>query len=139
MNTPLDHLQICMKPPTRAAKILLTKPTKATHPFLFLKGNICERTGSMIPTRESIFTARPKLRSNEELWEIFNITALNFLSRGSIILKLKELFKNLIGNEDFSTINDILSVPDMFIKVKKGSKKYREILIEKTKTIYAPK
>ena len=87
----------------------------------------------MLTTRESTFTTRPTLGSNEieELWEILKITELNFVSGGSIISKLKELFKTLVGNEDFSKVDDIISVPDMFSKVKKGSKKYREILLRK--------
>ena len=87
MNMPLDQLPLLKKPPSRAGKILLTKPTKATHSFLFQNGKICELTGSMITTPESTFTASPTLRSNEELCEILNISDLNFISRGSIILK----------------------------------------------------
>ena len=44
-----------------------------------------------------------------------------------------------MANEDFSKIDDITSVPVMFSKVKKGSKKYREILIGKTEANSAPK
>ena len=91
MNTPVDHLPIFKKPPTRPGKILLTKTTKATHSFLFLNGKICELTGSMLTTRESEFTASPTMRSNEELEEILKITELNYLRE----LVQKKNFKNL--------------------------------------------
>ena len=48
MNTPLDQL-------------------KATHPFLYKKGKICELTGSMLTTPGSTYTANPVLKSNQEL------------------------------------------------------------------------
>ena len=56
-----------------------------------------------------------------------------------IIINLKKLFKNLIENEDFSKKEDLISVPDMFSKVKKGSQKYREILLGNKEVKSAPK
>ena len=50
MNTPLDKLAISKKPPTRTGKILLTKPLKETHSFLFKNGKISEITGSTLTT-----------------------------------------------------------------------------------------
>ena len=44
-----------------------------------------------------------------------------------------------MANEDFSKIDDITSVPVMFSKVKKGSQKYRDILIGTTDAKSAPK
>ena len=59
MNTPMDQLPLLRKPPTRAGKIELSKPMKATHSFLFKKGKICEVTGSMLTTPESHINRGP--------------------------------------------------------------------------------
>ena len=45
MNTPLDQLKLIKRPATRTKKEEWSKPMKATHPFLYKKGKICELTG----------------------------------------------------------------------------------------------
>ena len=117
MKTPLDQLALIHKPPTRIGKIDRSKPTKATHYFLFKKGKICEVTGSMLTTPESKYTQRPMLKSNQELWEILYITNLHFLRKAEIISQLKKLYKNLIEHHDFSKKEDPESLPSMFKKV----------------------
>ena len=64
MNTPLDQLEIIEQTPaTRTAKAKMAKPTKTTHPFLFKKNKICEITGSMLTTSDSLYTNQPKLKT----------------------------------------------------------------------------
>ena len=61
MNTPLDQLELIeQRPATRTS----------THPFLFKKDKICEITGAMMTTNDSLHTDQPKLKSGTEIWTI---------------------------------------------------------------------
>ena len=102
------------KPATRTRKEAWSKPTKATHPFLYKKGKICEITGSMITTSASTYTENPILKSSQELWEILEITDLHFLRKAEILSQLKKLFKTLTENHDFSEKEDPESLPKLF-------------------------
>ena len=64
MNTPLDQLELIeQRPATRTSKAKMAKPTKTTHPFLFKKDKICEITGAMMTTNDSLHTDQPKLKT----------------------------------------------------------------------------
>jgi hypothetical protein len=139
MNTPLDQLKLIKRPATRTRKEEWSKPTKATHPFLYKKGKICELTGRMITTSESTYTANPVLKSNMELWEILGINNLHFLRKAEILHQLRKLFNNLIEGKNFSKKREPESLPILFSKVKKGSQKYRELLLLSKNTPSAPK
>ena len=102
INTPLDQLALIKRPATRTRKEEWSKHTRTTHPFLFKKGKICEVTGTILTTPDTINSNTPKLKSNQEIWEILGITNLHFLRKAEITNKLKKLFKALIENLDFS-------------------------------------
>merc|ERR1711940_445930 len=107
--------------------------------FLFKKGKICELTGTMLTTPESTYTANPVLKSNQELWDTLGISNLHFLRKANILHQLRKLFNNLIEGQDFSRKREPESLPIMFSKVKKGSQKYRELLLLSKNTPSAPK
>ena len=93
----------------------------------------------MIITSASTYTENPILKSSQELWEILEITDLHFLRKAEILSQLKKLFKTLTENHDFSEKEDPESLPKLFENVKKGSQKYRELLLMNKETISAPK
>ena len=120
MHTPLDQLDlIVQRPATRARKAEIAKHMRTTHPFLFKKGKICEITGALLGTPESINSNHPKLKTAQEFWEVLGVTNLHFLRRGDILSQVKKLFRNLIENRDFSKKEDPCSLPEMFNKVNK--------------------
>jgi len=139
MNTPLDQLKLIRRSATRTRKEEWSKPTKATHPFLYKKGKICEITGTMLTTAESTYTANPVLKTNPELWDILGINNLHFLRKAEILHQLRKLFTNLIEGKDFSKKREPESLPILFSKVKKGSQKYRELLLLSRNAPSAPK
>ena len=87
----------------------------------------------------STYTENPILKSNQELWEILEITDLHFLRKAEILSQLKKLFKNLTKNHDFGKKENPESLPKLLKNVKKGSQKYREFLLTNKETISAPK
>ena len=119
MNTPLDQLDlIVQRPATRTAKVKMSKPTKTTHPFLFKKGNICEITGAMLTSEESLYTNQPKLKTGPEIWVILKVDHLLFLRKCDILIQLKKLYYKLIENRAFGKKEEPASLPEMFSKVK---------------------
>ena len=73
INTPLDQLALIKRPATRTRKEEWSKPTRTTHPFLFKKGKICEVTGTILTTPDTINSNTPKLKSNQDIWEVLGI------------------------------------------------------------------
>ena len=140
MNTPLDQLElIIQRPATRTAKVKMAKPTKTTHPFLFSRGKICEITGAMLTTKDSLYTRNQTLRPGPEIWEILQVDHLLFLRKYEILNQVKKLYQKLIENRTFKTTDDPVSLPEMFNKVKKGSQKYKTILLSNPVFTFAPK
>ena len=119
MNTPLDQLALIKPNNVRRRNNEGTKPTKTTHPNLFKNGKICEITGKDLSTPESVYTESPTLKTDEELWEILNISHLHFLRRAEILRDIKKLYKALVEGKDFTGKEEITSLPEMFAKVKK--------------------
>jgi hypothetical protein len=117
----------------------MSKPTKTTHSFLFTKGNICEITGAMLTTADSLYTSQQKLKSGPEIWVILKVDHLLFLRKCDILIQLKKLYQKLIENRTFGKIDEPASLPDMFNKVKKGSQTYKKILQSNSEFTFAPK
>jgi len=117
----------------------MAKPTKTTHPFLFSRGKICEVTGAMLTTSDSLYTNNQTLRPGPEIWEILQVDHLLFLRKYEILIQVKKLYQKLIENRTFKTTDDPVSLPEMFNKVKKGSQKYKTILLSNTVFTFAPK
>jgi hypothetical protein len=123
MHTPLDQLDlIVQRPAKRARKTELAKPTRTTQPFLFKKGKICEITGALLVTRDSVITNHPRLKTAQEVLEILGVTNLHFLRRGDIFTQVKQLFRNLIENRDFSK-KEALAVSQRCLAKFKGEVK----------------
>ena len=140
MNTPLDQLElIIQRPATRTAKVKMAKPTKTTHPFLFSRGKICEVTGAMLTTSDSLYTNNQTLRPGPEIWVILQVDHLLFLRKCEILIQVKKLYQKLTENRTFKSTDEPVSLPEMFNKVKKGSQKYKNILQSNTEFIFAPK
>ena len=80
----------------------------------------------MLTTPDTTHSNTPKLKSNQEIWELLGISNQHFLRKAEITNQLKKLFKALIENLDFGEKKDPASLPQMFNKVKKGSQTYRK-------------
>ena len=92
MNTPLDQIEpIEQTPATRTVKAKMSTPTKTTHPFLFKHGNICEITGPMLTTEESLYSNKPKLEAGPEILVILGVDNLLFLRKFDILIQVKKL------------------------------------------------
>ena len=119
MNTPLDQLALIKPNNARRRNNEGTKPTRTTHPNLYKDGKICEITGKDLSTPGSVYTESPKLKTDEELWEILNISHLHFLRRAEVLREIKKLYKALVEGKDFTGKDDTTCLPEMFAKVKK--------------------
>ena len=82
---------------------------------------------------------KPTLKTNQELYEILGITDLHFLRKAEILRNLKPLLSILIESTNFKADDEIESLPNMFKTVKKGSQKYKKILLKSTNTNSAPR
>jgi hypothetical protein len=120
-------------------KVKMAKPNKTTHPFLFSKGKICEVTGAMMTTKDSLYTNNQTLRPGPEIWVILKVDHLLFLRKCEILIQVKKLYQKLTENRNFKSTEEPVSLPEMFDKVKKGSQKYKTILQSNSEFTFAPK
>ena len=139
MNTPLDQLPLIKTKARKSGKLKYSNPTRTTHPFLYKKGKICELTGSLLTNPGKYPDFKPKQKSNEDLYEILGISQHHFLRRAEIIRNLKPLIRILTEEKTFTKKDENHSLPRMFKSVKKGSQKYKKILLKSINTDSAPK
>ena len=139
MNTPLDQLPLIKTKARKSGKLKYSNPTRTTHPFLYKKGKICELTGNQLTHPGTHPDYKPKLKSNEDLYEILGISNQHFLRRAEIIRNLKPLIRILTEDKTFKKNDENDSLPKMFKSVKKGSQKYKMILLKSINTDSAPK
>ena len=64
---------------------------------------------------------------------------LLFLRKCDILIQLNKLYQKLIEHRTFRNIDEPASLPDMFSKVKKGSKNYKKILQSNSEFTFVPK
>ena len=81
----------------------------------------------------------PKLKVNQELYEILGIAQHHFLRKAEIVRNLKPLIRTLTDGNNFTKNDEEESLPSMFKSVKKGSQKYKKILLKSINTDSAPK
>ena len=62
-----------------------------------------------------------------------------FLRKCDILIQLKKLYQKLTEDRTVKAIDEPASLPEMFSKVKKGSQKYKTILLSNSKFTFAPK
>ena len=138
MNTPLDQLELVREPTQRRQQIRWKKPTRTTHPALYRGSNICEITGKTLSEQNSLHTS-PKMKTDQELWNLLGIENMHFLRKAEILREIKKLYKNLTENKDFTVKTEPEGLPSFFKSVKKGSQKYKKILLNNFKENSNPK
>ena len=119
MNTPLDQLPLIKTKARKSGKLKYSNPTRTTHPFLYKKGKICELTGSLLTNPGTHPDFKPKLKSNQDLYEILGISQHHFLRMAEIIRNLKPLIRTLTEDKTFKKNDENESLPSMFKSVKK--------------------
>ena len=85
-----------------SGKIKYSNPTRTTHPFLYQKGKICELTGNLLTDPGTHPDFKPKLKVNQELYEILGIAQHHFLRKAEIVRNLKPLIRTLTDGNNFT-------------------------------------
>ena len=97
MSTPLDQLDLVIDTKQRRQKQSRTKPTRKTHPILYKGTKICELTGKILSRVETLSDATPKIKTDQELWQILGIEDQHFLRKAEILREIKKTLQEPSG------------------------------------------
>ena len=140
MNTPLDHLKKIIRingPRIRNGGMKMGSPTLANAPYLFNEKGRCEIKLKDLATHESLIENKPVLKNLQDIKELLRLGNSEMENRLTY-LKVRQLFKSGTENLRLDYKNGTKGITEVIQSIKKGSTRYKDIMIDSQKIIIKP-
>ena len=137
-HTPYKHLEVIKTNGPRGGKLKLSKPTIHNAPYLFNSRGICELSTAALSTVDSIKDGNPAIRPNSELIEKLHLEDKSAITKLMTLQKIKNIYRIENENRVLEKKSMVIGLPDLYLGVKKGSKKFKKLLLKNKKLKVKP-